>query len=74
MNKLLIISQEKEKYISLFEQSDLPDLEICHDLKKADIILADPPLITITPYIAAISSPEQFSINYLRWRNEFSRF
>lgn len=45
MNKLLIISQEKEKYISLFEQSDLPDLEICHDLKKADIILADPPLI-----------------------------
>lgn len=46
MNKLLIISKEKEKYLSLFEQSDLPDLEICHDLRKADIILADPPLIT----------------------------
>ncbi len=46
MNKLLIISKEKGKYLSLFEQSDLPDLEICHDLRKADIILADPPLIT----------------------------
>ena len=46
MNKLLIISKEKEKYLSLFKQSDLPDLEICHDLKKADIVLADPPLIT----------------------------
>ncbi len=45
MNKLLIISKEKEKYLSLFECSDLPDLEICHDLRKADIILADPPLI-----------------------------
>ncbi len=46
MNKLLIISKEKEKYLSLFELSDLPDLEICHDLRKADIILADPPLIS----------------------------
>lgn len=45
MNKLLIISKEKEKYLSLFKQSDLPDLEICHDLRKADIVLADPPLI-----------------------------
>ena len=45
MNKLLIISKEKEKYLSLFKQSDLPDLEICHDLRKVDIVLADPPLI-----------------------------
>ena len=46
MNKLLIISKEKESYLSLFELQDLPDLEICHDLRKADIILTDPPLIS----------------------------
>ncbi|MUJ38338.1 D-2-hydroxyacid dehydrogenase [Aliivibrio fischeri] len=45
MNKLLIISKEKEKYLSLLEQADLPDLEICHDIRKAEILLADPPLV-----------------------------
>ncbi|WP_413113820.1 D-2-hydroxyacid dehydrogenase [Thaumasiovibrio sp. DFM-14] len=45
MNKLLILSRQKEKYLQLVNDAKLPALEVTDDPKQATIILADPPAV-----------------------------
>ncbi|MGF1757579.1 D-2-hydroxyacid dehydrogenase [Photobacterium sagamiensis] len=45
MNKVLIVSRQKETYQRLIQQAQLPQLEITDDPRLAAIILADPPKI-----------------------------
>jgi phosphoglycerate dehydrogenase-like enzyme len=44
-NKLAIISDDKPTYQALFKQAELPDLVLTESCAKADILLADPPLL-----------------------------
>lgn len=46
MNKLLILSREEQTYHQLLQQAQLPDIEIASDPTQAEIVLADPPLVT----------------------------
>ncbi len=45
MNKLLILSRQKEKYLQLLNDAQLPNLVITDDHQQASIILADPPKV-----------------------------
>ncbi|WP_087026713.1 D-2-hydroxyacid dehydrogenase [Thaumasiovibrio subtropicus] len=45
MNKLLILSRQKEKYLQLLSDAQLPHLSITDDHQQANIVLADPPLV-----------------------------
>ncbi len=45
-HQLFILSHQAKAYQQLFEQQALPQLQLTHDAKQADIVLADPPLVT----------------------------
>lgn len=44
-NKLFILSENQQRYLELFSEANLPDLELTEDPKLASIVLASPPLI-----------------------------
>ncbi|MDN3678917.1 D-2-hydroxyacid dehydrogenase [Vibrio tapetis subsp. quintayensis] len=44
-NKLYILSKDRSEYLELIKQSPLEEIEITEDPSKAEIVLADPPLI-----------------------------
>ncbi|WP_064601603.1 D-2-hydroxyacid dehydrogenase [Photobacterium sp. J15] len=45
MNKILIVSRQRDAYRRLLTQAQLPDLELTENQEEANILLADPPRV-----------------------------